>query len=729
MKKIISVFLAVLIPVLCLSGCFGKKKGSVYDKNSKCPVLESGTVAENDSFELSFNSEVNSVSLLCKEDESVWSTYPDDATDPEETSTIWVRVQDNNEKRENKIGVDSAQRVGSQKIENGVKITYYFDEHEISIPVCYTLREDSMLVSIDGSEICQSGKRYCIIAVQPSPMLCRVSVEAPDSYLFLTHGIGGIVDNRYSTERAMSYSEFGNSNIASMTIESQSNSPESCRCKCFGVKNGKSAAFCIGESTPGAFSINMLAGDKSKLYSIAYPSFFFTDFDYYYGVSRADGQLKQVSDLYTGTVSMGFYPLSGEDADYNGMAKCYRNYLIKAGYISEGKTAGDSSPYSVTYLGGVEVKENVLGASTTELKVMTSIDDARSFTEKLCKETGYTPVVRLAGYGNTGINIGEIAGGYTFASKLGKDSVRKDFEEYIKSKKSLLFTDFGVIFYRESGSGFSYSGDAAKTAIHHAAEISPVNTPMRDFNEELKYRLLSRDNLLKAVEKLTKFADKHDISGVSFNDLGRVFYSDYSNGTKYGVCAKIDTDTVDCLTSLSEAGHSVAVSGGAFFSTGVSDVVFDAPTEPSGRLMYKKEIPFYQMVFHGVTPLYSTSVNTAADIKYNTMLAASSGSGIGFSFINNYDSSFENTEGYKLYAMKFDSNYGIVKSILDKYAGIYNSVSNSKILRYDIFENEITKTTFENGVCIYANHSAYPQESPVGIIEGYDYVTGGESDR
>ena len=79
--------------------------------------------------------------------------------------------------------------------------------------------------------------------------------------------------------------------------------------------------------------------------------------------------------------------------------------------------------------------------------------------------------------------------------------------------------------------------------------------------------------------------------------------------------------------------------------------------------------------------------------------------------------------------MKFDSNYEIVKSILDKYAGIYNSVSNSKILRYDILENEITKTTFENGVCIYANHSAYPQESPVGIIEGYDYVTGGESDR
>ncbi|MBO4733537.1 MAG: hypothetical protein J5662_03580 [Clostridia bacterium] len=728
MKKIISLFLAAIIPVLCLSGC-GNNKGSVYDKNSKFSVLESGTVAENDSFELSFDSANNSVKLLCKEDSKVWSTYPEDATDENETVTIWLRVQDTNKKSETKISDASANRIGSERIKEGVKITYYFDEYEISVPVCYSLRKDSMLVSINGSEICQSGKRYLLIAAQPAPMLCRVSIEAEDSYLFLTSGISGIISNKCNAERAVSYSEFGGSNIASMSIESQSDSPDSCKCKCFGVKDGKDAAFCIGESSAYAFSLNMLSGDKSKMYSVAYPTFFFTDFDYYYGVSKLHGQVKQVSDLYTGTVSMGFYPLFGEDADYNGMAKCYREYLIKAGYISENKTVEESSPYSVTYLGGIEVGENVLGVSTTELKCMTSIADAKEFTEKLTKETGYTPIVRLAGYGKSGINIGEVAGGYEFSSKLGNDSARKEFEEYIKSKKSSVFTDFGVIFYRESGSGFSYSGSAAKTAIHHVAELSPVNTPLRDFNNEMKYRLLSRRNLITAVDKLVKFANKSGISGVSFNDLGGIFYSDYSNGTEYGVSAKIDSDTKNCLMKLSKAGHKVAVSSGAYFSTGISDVVFDAPTEPSGRLMYVYEIPFYQMVFHGITPIYSTSVNTAADIKYNTMLAASSGTGIGFSFIKNYDSSFENSEGHRLYAMKFEDNYGLVKSTLEKYAGIYDSVANSKILRYDVLEHEISKTTFENGVCIYANHSAYPQNSPVGIIDGYDYCLGGESDR
>jgi hypothetical protein len=46
--------------------------------------------------------------------------------------------------------------------------------------------------------------------------------------------------------------------------------------------------------------------------------------------------------------------------------------------------------------------------------------------------------------------------------------------------------------YSESGNGFSYSNDAAKTAVLHAAEISPVNVALRDFNTSLTYRLLSR---------------------------------------------------------------------------------------------------------------------------------------------------------------------------------------------------------------------------------------------
>ena len=41
---------------------------------------------------------------------------------------------------------------------------------------------------------------------------------------------------------------------------------------------------------------------------------------------KNDSYAKRMSD---GEYSVGFYPLRGENADYSGMAKCYRNYLSK----------------------------------------------------------------------------------------------------------------------------------------------------------------------------------------------------------------------------------------------------------------------------------------------------------------------------------------------------------------------------------------------------------------
>jgi len=54
--------------------------------------------------------------------------------------------------------------------------------------------------------------------------------------------------------------------------------------------------------------------------------------------------------------------------------------------------------------------------------------------------------------------------------------------------------------------------DYARTAVLHAAEITPVNIPLRDFNASLKYRILRRGLLGEAVEKLISMANKKEVS-------------------------------------------------------------------------------------------------------------------------------------------------------------------------------------------------------------------------
>jgi len=719
MKKSISIFLILVILVMFFSGCGKTSWVKNYDLDSQVTEIDSTVIANNDSFSLSWEVENKNLLLNCKQTKKIWSLIPTDSSDETESSSLNIRVQDTFVRKEDLYYSSSATRVATEKIDNGIKITYYFDDILIAVPVCYTLRNDSLLISVNGNDIIQGGTRYQLIAAVPAPMLCRTSVNNKDSYAFTPSGIGGIIDTKVNANDAREQQGY-NANIASMSVSSTTNPSESGNFNCYGIKEGNSALFCIAEDTPSAVGVNSDAGSSIKNYSTVSSTFFFTDYDYFYGGYVLDGLIKQLSSPYMGTVSIGVYPLSNEKADYNGMAECYRNYLIKSGYIKE-KVINNDSPYSITYMGGVMNSSSVLGIPTKKLNVLTTFDSAKKLTEKLQKETGVAPVVRLSGFGQTGIEIGKIAGGYEFSNKLGNDKSRLEFEDYCKTNNISLYTDFNMIYYKKSGNGLSYSSDYARTAVLHAAEKSQVNIPLRDFNNSEKYRLLKRGMLGEAVQKLIKMANKKKVSGISLNDLGSISYSDYSDET-YSVANKMGSDTKQFIDNISNSGHKVAASSASYFAAGICDLVFDAPTEPSGSYTYKNEIPFYQMVFHGITPLYSTSINTATNMEYKLMLAASTGSGLSFSLVDNFDPSYMEDNNKKLYAMYFDDNIDFIKSSVEKYKTIYSKVKDSKILKYDILDNNVTKTTFENGVCIYANHSSKLVSSPIGNLEGYGFV-------
>jgi len=731
MKKIISLILALIIPVAIFSGCGKRSSVTAYTVKAVKDKMDGVTSFENDKIKLSWDGVPGEITITNKITGKEWNNNPKDkALSSGEDYIFYIKVQDTSTVKEVTASNKSAKTITTETIDNGVKFTYYFDKYKISVPVCYTLRSDSVEVSVDGSKIQQGMERYQLTVVSPSPMLCRVynnsEIANPDSYLFTSPGIGGVTETSV-TSALKKQGGAGTANVASMDVSSDYDSAENSGCRCFGIKDGNDALFCVGEENATAIGYSSIASDKTKKFSVVSPVFYFTDYDYFYGASVRDGLIKQVSDLYKGKLSMGIYPLSNDDANYVGMAKCYRKYLIKAGYIDEDKKVENSSPYAVTYLGAVSITNSVLGIKTKPLNTMTTFDDAKSISETLNKEIGYLPTVRLKGYGEDGIDIGQIAGGYGFNSKVGNNKSRENLESYFNDNKGTMFTDFGLIYFSKSGGGFSYSRNYTKTAVLHASEISPVNVPLRDFNTSITYRLLARRSLGKAVDKLIKMAEKKDISGISLNDLGTVCYSDYTKDSTYGVTGKIDTETKGYIEKIAKEGHKVAVSGGAYFSGGISDVVFDAPIEPSGDIKCAFEVPFFQLVFHGTTAMYSNAVNTATNPNYNIMLAASTGTGIGFNIINNYETSFvENTDN-KLAEMLFEDNKSLIVDTVKKYEKIYKSVESSEIIDYEISENGISKTTFKNGKCIYANHNSFEVETPAGTLGGYDFTMVGEN--
>ena len=94
-------------------------------------------------------------------------------------------------------------RISSEKIENGLRITYYFDNYEISIPVEYTLRKNSLETLIKTEEIIECGE-YKLTSISLNPYLTSTANNS-ENYLFVPTGSGALMYADERAEKARSY--------------------------------------------------------------------------------------------------------------------------------------------------------------------------------------------------------------------------------------------------------------------------------------------------------------------------------------------------------------------------------------------------------------------------------------------------------------------------------------------------------------------------------------------
>ncbi len=727
--KPISVLLAVLVLIssfTALSGCKTKKLNAEYD-SSNIKTLASQTVAENDKLKLDYDNTYHVVSITNKESGKVWSTLNkrEDGS-YETTATLDATVQDMEIYQSVSLTGETPYNDGKisvEKIENGVELTYYFEEQKIAIPVAYTLAEDSMKLTIDSSKIVEGDPKFRLVNAKPTPNMCEIPDEAEDSYLLLPSGSGALIHVGDDADAARNPS-LGPVSATALSSEYSADSTETTRMPVFGAKWGNDAFFCIAEKSPGAVGVSASAGDKRSDFASITPNVYFIDYDYLEGKAANAGSFRQLSERTQNVITIGYYFLSNEKANYMGMAECFKNYLTKKGLIE--KKEANTSPYSVTLYGGVLTTKSIIGIPVTSLKTMTTLKRAQEIVSELSELTAKNPVVRLEGYGESGVNYGKIAGGFEIDSKLGNKKDIKAIEDYAKQNDISLYFNFETIKYAKSGNGFSYNSDAAKTAILHTAEKSGVGVPLRDAVAVNSYRFLARNQQGKVIDKLLKFTNKQSISGINLSSLGKFAYSDYDKKFTYSLSDKTEEDTKELITQIKENGNKVSGSASSYFAAGIVDTIFDVNLNPNGSYLYDQEIPFYQIVFSGVTPMYSEALNTVSNPKEIMARAASTGLGLSFSVIDQFHISYMQTNAKKLYACDYEANKEFITTCVEQYKDVYAAICGAVITNYEIMDNGVTVTTFENGCKVYANISAFEAESDVGTLAAYEFKLGGD---
>lgn len=727
-KRFISIVL-VLTMITSFTACSSEKPRKVAKYTSKIVVneVESSVVAENDKYRMYWDNEKLCVRIEDKLSGYVWSTIPDDfykgtPAGPRAEALLnspvritYAASPNNTLKTINGYDIFSDGMITAKKVKNGIQVGYFFNHVEISIPIIYKLYDDHFTVTVDPLGILE-GETNKIYQVEIAPFLAAIPAsDQKDNYLFVPSGSGALmyVDERDGIERLYNEAVYGE-DLAVFTDHVSKNKYDT-YLPVYGVNKGENALFAIIEEGAASCDITASAGDSTIGYSNVCATFSLRGYNVEV-VDMAEGGAKRVNNYSDGIVNekctVAFYPLSGENAGYSGMAKCYRNYLTKKYGIEKNEA---DSPLYLQILGGAMVEESFVGIPYKTLAATTTLDDAKEIIKDITAETGAKPVVQLKGFGKSGVDVSKIGGAFNINSKLGD---WKDVKAL--SELSEIFFDFDLMRYNSSGKGFKTYSNYAKAENSGVAYQYYYATAGGNRNEEKgRYRLISRNKLEKALNKALKTVENKEIEGISVSTLGSLAYSDYRSPDYYSK-GNLDSQISKLLVNAKKNVNIMTADANAYAAANSKHVI-STPSSDSGFNSLDTEVPFYRMVFKGITSMASEAVNASSNSRTELLKAAETGCGLLYTVIGEYNSKLRLSDSLFAKSVYSDNKEKIV-SDYKEIADLLSKVSNTAIKEHQILSSGVNKTVFENGVTVIVNYNDKPMSTELGTVKANGFV-------
>lgn len=749
MKKVLrtlSILLILVIIVSLFTGCSdsGNEKASLaktkpYSKLKQGSEIPSeGVITENDRFIMSWNSFYSQVVITDKKNGAVYSTMPIDAMEIKYDadgyeimnniqieSPLIVNYYNPETLSEQKLFASSDAirdgKIFSEKIENGIKITYVFSYQKISVPVEYRLKSDCFEISVDPKGIYDDGESF-VTGVAIAPFLCSLSNDSTDSYFLIPDGSGAIINpqtidhiGRQGGKRV--YGEDITVNEFTLTsFEEKMNMP------IFGQKRGDNGVLAIITSSAERAYINWDIGSNAKKYSSVYPFFKIRGYNI---IKRPSGFMMSLAQIpifddyiVEEPLTVEYRTLDKENASYSGMASVYRDCLINSNKLKKQEDTDVSGVFRM--LGATEQKAFNFGVPSTELAKLTTINEVKEIAEYLSKNINGEILLELVGFGESGIDVGKLGGGFTITDELGDEDDINSLVKFCKDNKIKLFMNFDIVGFDESGDGFSPSDDSAKSYDGQTVYLNFYSNISRVTEGKEKYVLLSRDKLVSAAVKSGETVKKYGFDGVSLSSAANISYSDY-NTKGCGVSGLVSDYVTKAYKKLAE--NTTVISNKAnVYSAGLSSFITETPTVSSQYDIVLCDVPFYQMVFKGYIPMSGMSLNLMADYDTAVLKCIEVGIAPTFTLSNNYDNSLAQTKHSAIPVSRFDGLKERIVQTVEEISVVTQKVKGAAIKNHTVAENGLRITEFDNGVKIAVNYTE--QDLTIGdkLISAGKYI-------
>lgn len=670
-------------------------------------------VTENDNLALYVNDDNGMIAVKDKKTDYMWWSSPVGCgQDPVATGTIVSELQSSM----NLVYGEPAKRATTNmrsasdatvKVKDkgdGVEVTYDFKEAGITVPVMYELQEDHLSAVIETADIeeedtsSETGKILTSLTVMNS---FGAADSDDEGYFVIPDGSGALINfnNGKSDAKAYSQTVYGY-DLTAIPLQ-EPDVAEQVYFPMYGIVNGDNAMMvvCAEGDSNAKLKASTNAQSKSS-YNICSFEFTLRSTDSYYmsGDNTTTLTVFEEGDIKTETIELRYYPL--EDTaeagmDYIDVANAYRDYLTEEMKVQKSETNGLPELYVDIY-GGVEKTRSILGIPVTLKTALTTCEQAEKIMQSLIDAGGSNLVVSYNKWTNDGIK-NKIDADAKASGTIGGKGDFEDLMAYAENQGAALYPTVKNTGFK-SGNGYMTFKD---TTIRVSGSYARQYTYNLAYGtQQTSKKPLSLITPTAYPEIFTDLAESYTdkgIKNIGLSELTSSLYGDY--GKNLAGRDKAQDLLIESYETLDGSMESILGSTANAYALPYVDRISNVPLQSSGYDIFDQDIPFYQIVLHGLKSYSGTAVNGSADTREAVLRAVAAGSSISYDMIGEETSILKDTELDNLYYAYYADwteeaaqSYAFTRDVL-------SGVGDKLITGYAEEDGVIT-TTYEDGTVI-----------------------------
>lgn len=635
----------------------------------------------------------------------IWGCLAEDVNDSLNTSSYnmaksfftfeYVNLV-NNEKRASLS--DNGCKLSYEYAGNRVNVSFAFSKLKISGKMYIELTDGVLAAGFDYADFAEEGENL-VTSVYVLPFFGSTFGNEMEGYFLIPDGPGALMRFREPTHYIAPYTakvygkDYGLDAITEFD-DSNTRRPTDYRVE---EKAALIPLFGVSHANANAFYATMTQGAEWATL-LAYPAG--TTYDYNWITARYG--LRQVYlqpvDRTGGGVMSSRHPmqpivartefrfLTGDSANYAGMANSYRDNLRERGMLPKGERIDGDIPLRAEIVAS-DVKSGFLVDSVMDV---TTNEQANNIIETL-RNMGISNVTAVvSGWQNGGLN------GASLSAYNPKDSGG------LQSLRDNLSQNGGRLYLQDkSMSGTDRQLSPSRSASFNMSQ-SYIKTTLSDFTIKkpdtyyLKPELAARN----LASKLNAYS-KNSFTNLALSDYMTLLYANNHNSNRMSRLEAFDI----LSNALNNDSFTFAAYAPYEKMWQYSGEIFDIPVINSRYTYATDTVPFLQMLLKGSADLYGRYVNESFYTDTDILRMIEYGTYPSFLLTGVSNDKLIDTRLKTLYSTYYSDWLDTIDYVYEYVNGALKHVEGAQMINHTALKPGVSATQYSNGVTIYVNYT------------------------